>query len=63
MLISAATIRPALDQVDTHWTELQQQLFDLVLQRNRIEGELAALYKQRATYGKVRNPIDVKGAA
>ncbi len=63
MLVSAATIRPALEQVETHWGELQQQLFDLVLQRNRLEGELAALYKQRAGFKKVRNPIDVKGAA
>lgn len=63
LLVSTASIRPALNQIETHWMELQSQLFDLVVQRNRLEGELEALYKQRAGYRKVRNPIDVKGAA
>ena len=63
MVVSTLTIRPALNQIETHWSELQQQLFDLILQRNRIQGELEKLYTQRAGYRKVRNPIDVKGAA
>ena len=63
LVISTVSIRPALNQIETHCMELQSQLFDLVLQRNRLEGELEALYKQRSGYRKVRNPIDVKGAA
>ena len=63
LLVSTVSIRPALNQIETHWMELQSQLFDLVVQRNRLEGELEALYKQRAGYRKVRNPIEVKGAA
>ena len=63
LLISTVSIRPALNQIETHCTELQRQLFELVVQRNRLEGELETLHQQRARYRKVRNPIDVKGAA
>ena len=61
--ISGVTIRSALNQIETHCSELQVQLFDQVLQRNRVQAELDKLYEKRANYRKVRNPIDVKGAA
>ncbi len=61
--ISGVTIRSALNQIETHCSDLQVQLFDQILQRNRVQTELDKLYEKRANYPRVRNPIDVKGAA
>jgi hypothetical protein len=63
MSISAVTIRGALDQIETHHGDLQERLFDLVLQRQRVRGELEAAYEKKKNYRRVKNPIEVKGAA
>jgi len=63
MSISAVAIRGALEQIETHHAELQERLFEMVLQRQRVRVELEDAYEKKKNYRRVRNPIEVKGAA
>ena len=65
LLVSGLTIRPACFPIQTHQAELQERLLDLVLQRQRLNEELADLYQRREIerLEGPKNPIEVKSEA
>ncbi len=65
IIVSSLAIRPACNPIQTHQAELQDRLLELVMQRQRVNEELADLYQRLAAErsGRPKNPIEVKSEA
>jgi hypothetical protein len=65
LALSSFVIKMAADPIETQHLALQKRLLDLVLQRQALNEELAALYEkqERLQRRMPKNPIEVKSAA